>query len=190
MAIAPFEETGGTTRRAKGPALRVVPGGRQAGAPPRRTAVHAVPVTREVPSRSRDAHPSAQRAISRPRAERHLGLGDMVDPRGLSARGRPVAVSAATRRRRAAGAAVTLVAIVLLALPIRALGAVTVAGQDTPGGVPAGLAPGSTIVVQPGETIRSVAVDVNANDAAKIARALAAEVGSSTLVPGEHVVIP
>jgi len=88
------------------------------------------------------------------------------------------------------GVAVTLVAVVLLALPIRALGAVTIAGQDTPGGIPAGLAPGSTIVVQPGETISSVAVEVNANDAARIARALVAELGSSTLVPGEHVVIP
>jgi len=85
---------------------------------------------------------------------------------------------------------VAVAAVVLLALPIRALGAVTVAGQDTPGGAPAGLAPGSTVVVQSGDTIHSLAMRVNPGDVAAIARALAAEVGSATLVPGEHVVIP
>jgi hypothetical protein len=128
---------------------------------------------------------------SRPRAERRERVGDPTVTRDLAVLApRPVAISAATRRRRATGVAVTLVAVALLALPIRALGAVTLAGQDTPGAVPAGLAPGSTIVVQSGDTIRSVAMRVNPTDAAQIARALVAEVGSTTLVPGEHVVIP
>jgi LysM repeat protein len=83
-----------------------------------------------------------------------------------------------------------LAAVVLLALPIRALGAVTLAGQATPGGVPAGLAPGSTYVVQAGDTIASLAKRINAGDAAQLERSLIAEVGSSTLVPGERVVVP
>ena len=83
-----------------------------------------------------------------------------------------------------------LAAVTLLALPVRALGAVTLAGQETPGAVPAGIAPGSVIVVQPGDTIRSLAVRINPGAVAQTARAIALEIGSSTLVPGEHVLVP
>ena len=94
------------------------------------------------------------------------------------------------RRGRAAVAVSVLAAVVLLALPIHALGAVTVAGQATPDAAPAGLAPGSTIVVQPGDSIDSVAMRINPSDAVQLERSLANEVGSNTLVPGEHIVIP
>jgi len=77
-----------------------------------------------------------------------------------------------------------------LAMPLRALGAVTVLGQQTPGGVPAGLAPGSTYVVQHGDTLRSIAQRVNAAIAPLIAAELAAETGSAQVVAGEHVRIP
>jgi len=192
MAIAPFEETGAPTTRGTSPTLRVIRGGRRTGAAPRRAARHAAPATHEVPRESRDSHPSAQRAVAKPGAQPVGRVARATPARGAAAHTlvRPVGASVAVRRRRAAGIAVSLAAVVLLALPIRALGAVTVAGQDTPAGVPAGLAPGSTIVVQSGDTIHSVAMRVNPGDAAQIARALVAEVGSTTLVPGEHVVIP
>jgi 4-hydroxy-3-methylbut-2-en-1-yl diphosphate synthase IspG/GcpE len=103
---------------------------------------------------------------------------------------RPIGPSVQARRRRAAGVVVTLAAVALLALPIHVLGAVTLAGQETPGAVPAGLAPGSVVVVQPGDTVRSLAMRINPSAAAQIARAIVAEVGSPTLVPGEHVVVP
>lgn len=192
MAIAPFEETGGTMGRATGTSLRVIPGGRGAGAGPRRAAVHAAATSREVPRRSRNTHPSAQRPDARPRGSRQLRSAVLTATPIPQARAlaRPVALSVGVRRRRAAVAVSALAAIVVLSLPIRALGAVTLAGQDTPGGVTAGLAPGSTLVVQPGDTIHSVAMRVNPNDTTQIARALVVEVGSTTLVPGEHVVIP
>jgi hypothetical protein len=192
MAIAPFEDTEGTAGRTARHALRVIPGGRPAGAAPRRAALHAAPVTRDGPRQSRDTHPSAQRVAARPRAGRQLRAGDPTAARDPQSRPltRPVAISTAARRRRAGGVVIALAAVVLLALPLRALGAVTLAGQATPDGVPSGLAPGTTIVVQPGDTIHSVAMRVNPHDVAQIARALVAEVGSTTLVPGEHVVIP
>lgn len=192
MAIAPFEEGQGGSTQETDRRLRVINGGRSATAGPRRIARHAAPMTRDVPNRSRDAHPSAQRLTARPRREAPVRALDPNPARALSARLQPGASTknAAARRRRAAGFGVALAAVVLLALPLRALGAVTLDGQVTPGGVPAGLAPGSTIVIQPGETIHSVSMRVNPGDAASIARALVAEVGSRTLVAGEHVIIP
>jgi len=75
-------------------------------------------------------------------------------------------------------------------MPLRALGAVTVNGQGTPNGVPAGLAPGSVYVVQPGDTVRTIAARVNPAELAVITREIAATIGSSTVVPGEHITIP
>jgi LysM repeat protein len=83
-----------------------------------------------------------------------------------------------------------VVAIGLLAMPLHALGAVTLDGRPTPGGVPAGLAPGSVYVVQPGDTIASIAQRVNRAETASIGRDLAASTGSRVVVPGEHVAIP
>lgn len=189
MAIAPLEEA--NKRRSPGssaPTLRLVAGGRPATAPARRTAIHAAPDVREVPRRSRDAHPSAQRrgggATARDDAPT---LGQVAQS---APRIRAAAVSAKTRRRRAGGAAVALLAIALLSMPVHAFGGVTLAGQSTPGAVPAGVAPGSVIVVQAGDTIRSLAARINPNAVAQIARQIAAEVGSRTLVPGERVVAP
>lgn len=192
MAIAPFEETSETTRQAAARPLRVIPGGRSAGAAPRRSALHASPLPIEVPRRARDAHPSAQRPAARPDVGRQLRPVNPAAARNArpGALARPVAVSVRVRRGRAAVAVSVLAAVVLLALPIHALGAVTVAGQATPDAAPAGLAPGSTIVVQPGDSIDSVAMRINPSDAVQLERSLANEVGSNTLVPGEHIVIP
>jgi LysM repeat protein len=85
---------------------------------------------------------------------------------------------------------VVLAAVVLLAMPLRALGAVTVAGQPTPAGTPAGLAPGSVYVVQPGDTLRSIASQVNPSELGVIEHKLATSIGSTHVVAGEHVTIP
>jgi hypothetical protein len=67
---------------------------------------------------------------------------------------------------------------------------VTVDGQVTPNAAPGGLVPGSVYVVHAGDTLRSVARRVQGGDLATIERQLAESVGSSVLVPGEHVDIP
>jgi hypothetical protein len=175
MAIAPFEETKGRELDPSG-RLRLIEGGRPATAPRRGTAVHARPGAPELAG-SRAAHPSAQRV--------------QLDPRTQGFRA-PVQVTARTRaaRRRAAAIGIALVAAVVLALPVRALGAMTLNGQEAPGGVPSGLAPGASYIVQSGDTERSIANMVNPADASTIARELATATGSTTLVPGEKVVIP
>jgi len=105
-------------------------------------------------------------------------------------RGPSVRAQTLARRRRTVAVGVVLAAVVLLAMPLRALGAVTVDGRATPAGVAAGLAPGSIYVVQPGDSLRSIAVRVNPAALAVVEHELAASTGSSVLVPGEHVVIP
>ena len=179
MAIAPFEEAG--ERRTGRPGqLRLIDGGRGEGAPPRGAALHARSDDAEARRRSRAAHPTAQV----PAVRRAAPL--------VTARPPAAAIRAQTlsRRRRTAVVALVLVAVALLALPLRGLGAITVDGRATPGGVPAGLAPGSRYVVQPGETLASIARMVNPAAATTIAHELFVSTGSSTVVPGERVTIP
>jgi hypothetical protein len=185
MAIAPLSE--GSERDAQPRrGLRLVQGGRPTGAAPRGTAKHARRDSNRAAEdldalrRSRAAHPSA--GVPMPASERALHPG--------SARQRAVRPSSVSLRRRRVGLAVVLLSVVLLALPLRALGAVTVDGRPTPGAVPAGLAPGSVYVVQPGDTLRSIAQQVDPGAVAATVRALAASTGASTVVPGEHVRIP
>jgi hypothetical protein len=208
MAIAPIE---GTTPERADPGLRVIAGGRRPDAPARGAALHARDGRAEALRRSRAAHPTAVTRVDR-------ALAPVADPavlpvgspwedpsrvRSPVASRQPAArdqgavrtrghVRAKTlaRRRRTMAIGVVLVAVVLLAMPLRALGAVTVAGQPTPAGVPAGLAPGSIYVVQDGDTLRSIAMRVNAVAAAAIERELATSIGSSHVVVGEHVTIP
>jgi LysM repeat protein len=94
------------------------------------------------------------------------------------------------RRRAVAIGLAGVVAVVLLALPRRALGAVTVDGRVTPGAAAGGLAPGSTYVVHAGDTVASIAASVQGGNVAQVERQIVREVGSSVLVPGEHVVVP
>jgi len=86
------------------------------------------------------------------------------------------------RRRRVVLASVVVVLLVLLALPIRSLGGSTLA-QDPP-------APGQEYVVKAGDTLASIAARADGPDAAALTRQLADEVGSTVVVPGEHVYIP
>jgi LysM repeat protein len=67
-------------------------------------------------------------------------------------------------------------------LPIRALGGRTIAG--------AAPAAGQIYVVQSGDTLASIAARVDRGNAAGMVRQLADEVGSSVIVPGEHLLIP
>jgi hypothetical protein len=198
MAIAPLDGAGDGARIGE-PGLRLVRGGRPIGAAPRGTARHAVSERTGALRRSRAAHPTAQSVatplgvttVSVPGAvgtERAIALRAGIDERA-SRRTLPRAATLA-RRRRTAGLGAVVAALVLLAMPLHALGAVTLDGRPTPGGVPAGLAPGSVYVVQSGDSIASIAQRVNPAQAATIEHALVASTGSRTVVPGEHVVIP
>jgi hypothetical protein len=100
----------------------------------------------------------------------------------------PARVAPTPRVRRvrvvlsAALAACVLVLLVLLALPLRQLGGSTLA-QDPP-------APGQEYIVKPGDSLASIARQADPSLAAPLASSLAREVGSSVVVPGEHIQIP
>jgi len=86
------------------------------------------------------------------------------------------------RRRRVVLGAVVLGLLVLLALPVRAFGGSTLA-QAPP-------SPGQTYVVKSGDTLASIAAQAGPSGAGALTQELAREVGSSVVVPGEHVFIP
>jgi Tfp pilus assembly protein FimV len=86
------------------------------------------------------------------------------------------------RRRRVVLGAVVLGLLVLLALPIRAFGGSTLA-QAPP-------SKGQVYVVRAGDTLASIAAQANPAGAGILTQELAHEVGSSVVVPGEHVFIP
>ena len=86
------------------------------------------------------------------------------------------------QRRRLILGAVAVVLLVLLVLPIRAIGGKTVAG--------AGSTAGQEYVVRSGDTLASIATEVDRNNVAGVEKRLVSETGSSVLVPGEHLLIP
>jgi hypothetical protein len=90
--------------------------------------------------------------------------------------------SARIRRRRVVLAAVVVGLLVLLMLPIRALGGKTLAG--------AAPTQGQEYVVKSGDTLASIAQRADAADAGGMTLRLANEIGSSVVVPGEHLLIP
>jgi hypothetical protein len=90
--------------------------------------------------------------------------------------------SARVQRRRVVLGLVVVVLLVLLMLPIRSLGGSTIAG-----GAPTA---GQEYVVRSGDTLASIAARAGGGDAARIEQQLAAEAGSTVLVPGEHLLIP
>ena len=92
------------------------------------------------------------------------------------------APSPRVRRRRVVLAAVVLGLLVLLALPIRSLGGSTLA-QAAP-------AQGQEYIVKAGDTLASIAVQADPSHAVSLTEQLAHEVGSTVVVPGEHVFIP
>ncbi len=93
-----------------------------------------------------------------------------------------VAPSPLVRRRRVVLGVVVAILLVLLALPIRSLGGSTLA-QSAP-------AHGQEYIVKTGDTLASIATRADPSHAASLAGQLAHEVGSTVVVPGEHVFIP
>ena len=79
-------------------------------------------------------------------------------------------------------AAFVLLLLVLLALPVRQLGGSTLA-QDPP-------APGQEYVVKPGDSLASIAERADPAHASALASSMARVVGSTVVVPGEHILIP
>ncbi|MGH9043417.1 MAG: hypothetical protein ACRDVP_00975 [Acidimicrobiales bacterium] len=71
--------------------------------------------------------------------------------------------------------------VVGLALPIGSLAGVQ--------GSPLSHA-GSTYVVRPGDTIRSIATRIRPADPQAVMAAIASRTGSSSVVPGEHLTVP
>ena len=96
----------------------------------------------------------------------------------------PVRTGASPRviRRRIAVGAVLAILLVLLALPIRALGGSTLA-QAAP-------AQGQEYIVKAGDTLASIANQADPGHAASLSGQLAHETGSGWVVPGEHIFIP
>jgi hypothetical protein len=94
------------------------------------------------------------------------------------------------RRRRVAAALMLLGALTILALPGHTFGATTGAGLSTDLAGSSTLASGMEYVVQPGDTVNSIAREMNPVDPSYARSLLVHELGSSVVVPGEHVLIP
>lgn len=114
------------------------------------------------------------------------GRSRAADP-VVALRARPTrSISTARQARTRRNAMlITLVGLLTaLALPLSWLG-------GTSGPQPAPVAAGSTYVVRPGDTLWSIAerLDPTGNPVALVQR-MAAETGSSTVVVGEHIVLP
>ncbi len=93
-------------------------------------------------------------------------------------------------RQRVLVALVLCAALGVLALPGHTFGATNGAGLSNDLASSSVLASGMNYVVQPGDTISSIAREVNPTDPAEARALLVHELGSSVVVPGEHVLIP
>jgi LysM domain-containing protein len=100
----------------------------------------------------------------------------------LPGRMRTARAASRVQRRRLILGAVVIALLVLLMLPIRSLGGSTIAGSAP--------AAGQEYVVQNGDTLTSIAARVAPSNVGATVQRLAAEIGSTTVVPGEHVLIP
>jgi len=94
------------------------------------------------------------------------------------------------RRRRTLVALAMTVGLVILAFPGHAFGGVTGAGLPTDLADSSVLASGVSYVVQPGDTISSIASLMNPLDPSTARRELVRQLESKVVVPGEHIVIP
>lgn len=111
--------------------------------------------------------------------------------RGPSLQVRRAARARMLRRRRRTVVAVVLTgALVVLALPGHAFGGVT--GAGLPGDLASSsvLASGMRYVVQPGDTVSSIAQLMNPVSPQTARAILEHQLGSGVVVVGEHVVIP
>jgi hypothetical protein len=95
------------------------------------------------------------------------------------------------RRRRRTLVGLALVSgLLVLSLPGPAFGGVTGAGLATDLATSSTLASGMNYVVQPGDSFTSIAQLMNPVSPSKARTALRRELGSSAVVPGEHILIP
>ena len=81
-------------------------------------------------------------------------------------------------------------ALVILLMPGAAFGGVTGTGLSTDIASSAELASGMVYVVQPGDTLSSISKMVNPVSPQKARTVLAAQLGSSVVITGEHILIP
>jgi hypothetical protein len=98
--------------------------------------------------------------------------------------------AARRRRHRVLAGLVVCAALVVLAMPGHFLGATGGTGLSNDLGGSSVLASGMDYVVQPGDTVSSIARSMNPTDPGQARALLVHELGSSVVVPGEHVLIP
>ena len=106
------------------------------------------------------------------------------------ARRRAARAKVLRRRRRTLVTLVLVSAVAILAVPGHVFGATTGAGLSTDLANSSVLASGMNYVVQPGDTVAVIAREMNPVDPEAARAQLVAELGSSVVVPGEHVLIP
>ncbi len=94
------------------------------------------------------------------------------------------------RRRIAAVSAILGLALFVLAVPGHVLGATTGAGLSTDLASSTTLASGMQYVVQPGDSVESLAREMNPLDPSLARSLLVRELGSDVVVVGERVLIP
>lgn len=111
--------------------------------------------------------------------------------RGPSIAERRAARAAAKQRRnRRFLVAAVFLAVGVLCLPGSAFGGTSGTGLSTDVASSSVLAAGESYVVQPSDTISSIAEMMNPANPSFARAALVTSLGSSTVVPGEHVLIP
>jgi hypothetical protein len=93
------------------------------------------------------------------------------------------------RRRTLVGLGLAL-GVVILSWPGHAFGGVTGSGLPTDLANSSVLASGMVYVVQPGDSLSSIARSVNPVNPAQARADLVHELHSSVIVPGEHILIP
>lgn len=132
-----------------------------------------------------DGYPQhALRVVAASGPSSHVRVGPLVANR-RAARARMKA-----RRRRSVLAALFTVSLVLLAWPGHAFGGTNGVGLSTDLASSSTLSSGMVYVVQPGDTISSIAREVNPVSPTMARAALVAELRSQVVVAGEHVLIP
>lgn len=94
------------------------------------------------------------------------------------------------RRRRTVVALALSAGVGILAWPGHAVGGTTGAGLPSDLATSSVLASGMQYVVQPGDSLQSIAYLMNPVDPGLARTALLHELQSSVVVPGEHVLIP
>ena len=94
------------------------------------------------------------------------------------------------RRIRLYAGLVLAGALVILLMPGAAFGGVTGTGLSTDIASSAELASGMVYVVQPGDTLSSISKMVNPVSPQKARSVLVAQLGSSVVIAGEHILIP